>query len=164
MAERIAALLDTLGITVAATTTAVGKASKGLVAVQKTSATSTGLFNSPSTTDAVNVSLVQDRWYRVTYRLNTISPSGVDIGFSMDLKKSPVNDLAPTTGTAPADGTVGYTSPTANQGKSALAIYTWQATATESIVLKMVLNRLAGSATYNIDSRLLTVEDLGAQV
>lgn len=163
LAERVAVLLDALGITVADHTTKLGKAPLGALGYVKTAATSVGLFNSATVTDSVNVALVQDRFYKATYRLNVVCPGAANIAYSMDVRKATQGDLSNATGTSVTDSATLYTPPVANQGGTQLAEFTWRAAATENITIKVLMTRLTGTATYDISARTLTVIDLGKQ-
>lgn len=156
MAERIAALLDALGVT-------LGKAPKGLVGYTSNNATSIGLGGGSVVCDYVQVDLVKDRMYRATWRVNTVCQATANMAIAVAIKKSATSDVT-NQGLDLDDAHTIYTAPVANQGCTSQVSMTWRATATERVNIKAIMARASGTATFDISARKLAFFDDGAQI
>jgi hypothetical protein len=137
---------------------------RGLVAVTTTAGTSPGLVGTDTVGDLAEVDLVEDRWYQVVYRFTSLPLTGSNLAIAVALRKSATTDDTAGTGADDIDqAAVVYTAPTGS-GKTQLAMFTFQAPTTETVNLKAVLKRIAGTGGYDISSRRLTITDVGARL
>ena len=135
----------------------------GLIAESTNNTSSPGLSGSSIMCDNVTVNLVSGRWYRATYTVTTVSTSGVSDAIAYVFNKSVTTD-GTIGGTSVTDGTQRffYTAPYAGNSATVTISTHWKASATETQYLKIILARSTGASLYAINSRVLTVEDLGA--
>lgn len=132
----------------------------GEIAYTNTAATSVGLSSSAFMCDRVVVNLVQGRWYRAVYRVDEIVPTATNNGLAIAAVKSIVSDVS-AAGTGLDTPYVVWTAPSSNSTATHVSLFTWRATATETVNIKATMNRVSGSALFNISNRVLTVDDMG---
>ena len=139
------------------------KNGKGVVARMEQSELAIQYGGTPVTSNYVTASLVAGRWYSARYRFNMISAGTSAVAVGVYLRKS-ATGITDTTGTELENAHTVYTAPTANQGITHAPEFVWKAAATETVNLKIILQRLSGVATFDIENRRLVIEDLGSHL
>lgn len=136
---------------------------KGLIAEKVDNTSNAGYSGTFAVGSIASVNLVAGRWYRARYIFTVVSASANEV-VQFDFVKSIVSDVT-ATGTSVGDGTQRYlpTNPTANNSSTVTAEARWKATTTETVNIKSILARAIGASTFDINSRTLSIEDLGAQ-
>lgn len=141
----------------------VQKMARGRLAWKSNDSANTGLNATLAISDYVTVSLISGRYYTATYRFNTVVPSTASVGIAFTLRKSATSDVG-SGGTDVDDAITEWSAPFANSGRTHILQVRWKATATETVNIKFVTQRITGSGiTYDISLRRLSVEDAGNQ-
>lgn len=159
LAERVAVLLDAINATLTTTTSTAGKAARGMIA--KATNTNTATVGALAMVDLKAVGLVAGRWYRVRYGYVATS-TAANAPAGLTLVSSATADITSAGTTLDGVRTL-WTAPIAGSGADLEGVFTFQATATATVNLKMTLQKL-GANDVSISARRLLVEDLGANL
>lgn len=134
---------------------------KGQIAAVANAAAYTGIVGSGVVADYVQVDLVIGRRYRAVYKFTSIT-NATSLALATNLIKSVTADVS-ASGTPVEDALTVWTAPTTNAGSTHIAMWTWVASATETVNLKGSLLRATGSVGIDVNNRRLVVIDEGKQ-
>lgn len=142
--------------------TALDLQSRGQCAEVVTAGSLTGIAGTLVMVDYLpSISLVSGRRYRVRYKFTSVS-AGANEALGVNLVKSITSDVT-SAGTSVEDTATLWTAPLVSSGSTHQIEFDWKAPTTETVNLKMTLQRAVGASTIDISVRRLTVTDEGAQ-
>lgn len=134
---------------------------KGQIDEVHTAGTTSGIAATTVVADLVAASLVAGRKYRLIYKFTSASGSANE-AMGINLVKSVTADTT-TAGTSVEDSATLWTAPIAASGSYHQMTWCWEATATETVNLKVTLVRAVGSSGIDISGRRLFLFDDGMQ-
>lgn len=134
--------------------------SRGYLASTSDATTSTGLSGTGVMCNLVAVNLIAGRRYRATYT-TSIRSTEANLGVVGSFRKSATSD-ATSAGTVYDFDQIVFTSPRTSTWGSADFSVDWSQTVTETVNVKLIMARVAGTDAFDISSRKLLVEDIGA--
>lgn len=135
---------------------------KGQIGGVANSGSYTGITGTAVVPDYVgSVNLVSGRRYSLRYKF-TSTCATASTPVSVNLVKSAPADTT-TAGTAVEDSATVWTAVPVSSGSTHLLIWSWVATATETVNLKAVVSKVYGSSNVDLSLRRMTVLDEGMQ-
>lgn len=135
----------------------------GVMAWQGSQASVTGITGTWMVVAIQQLAAKAGRTYRLAARVNTLCIGAANIAYAMEVRKSAPNDSS-NAGPAVDDSGTFYTAPVAGQGSIGLGEWFYRPTVDETVNLKLVSTRAAGSSPFDIQQPRLNVFDVGAQV
>lgn len=139
------------------------KLAKGVVSRFNNPATSVGIGSNFVPCDISQVLVTAGRWYRVTYQFVSLSMTGANLALEVDIRKSVTTDTT-ATGVSVDESSVVYTAPLSGAGHALNIEYLFKADVTETVNIKAVMKRVAGTGLVDISRRKLNIYDAGAQI
>ena len=133
---------------------------RGFVGSTSDTTTSTGLSGVGVTANLVAVTLTAGRRYKATYT-SSIRSTEANLGVVGSFRKSATSDTS-SAGTVFDFDQIIFTSPRTSTWGSYRFSVDWSQSVTETVNVKLIMARVAGTDAFDISSRKLLVEDIGA--
>jgi len=133
---------------------------RGFVGSTSDATTSTGLSGTGVTANLVAVTLTAGRRYKATYT-SSIRSTEANLGVVGSFRKSVTSDTS-SAGTVFDFDQIIFTSPRTSTWGSYRFSVDWSQSVTETVNIKLIMARVAGTDAFDISSRKLLIEDIGA--